>query len=231
MGSNNSKTGPMLVTTSNDKTCPDACPLKAGGCYAKHGPLGYIWRGLSSVDPGEKFKNGRSFITALSFDEMLDRVRALPLGSIWRKNQAGDLPGDGKKIDRGKLAAIVEANVGRKGFTYTHYEPTKHNLDAIRQANASGFTINLSADTLEEADNLAATGAGPVVTVLPKDQRENLTTPHGRTVVVCPAYTQNLTCVQCQLCQKQRSTIVGFPAHGAGAKRAERVYKEQEEAA
>lgn len=47
--SRNAKTGDIPVTTSDAKTCPDACPLKASGaCYAKHGPLGMYWKKINA---------------------------------------------------------------------------------------------------------------------------------------------------------------------------------------
>ena len=39
-------------------------------------------------------------------------------------------------------------------------------VKAIADANANGFVVNLSADTLAEADELAALNVGPVVVVL-----------------------------------------------------------------
>jgi len=76
--------------------------------------------------------------------------------------------------------------------------------------------VNLSADSLAEADHLADQAAGPVVVVLAPDQAENLRTPAGRLVVICPATQRDdVTCASCQLCQRAtRPTIVGFPAHG-----------------
>jgi hypothetical protein len=75
--------------------------------------------------------------------------------------------------------------------------------------------VNLSADTLEEADALHATKAGPVVVLLPADAPEKLTTPGGRTVIVCLAETRGLTCEECRLCAKPfRAGIIGFRAHG-----------------
>ena len=130
---------------------------------------------------------------------------------------AGDLPGHGKRIDVRALAALVRANTGRRGFTYSHKPITAGNLAAIHNANAGGFTINLSADTLAEADRLAETGL-PVVVVLalPEGERHTVTTPAGRTVATCPAtYRDDVTCASCGLCQRQnRKVIVGFPAHG-----------------
>lgn len=60
------------------------------------------------------------------------------------------------------------------------------------------------------------TAAGPVVVVLPSTQTTNTTTPKGRPVVICPATQRdNVSCATCQLCQRQRGAIVGFPAHGS----------------
>jgi hypothetical protein len=84
---------------------------------------------------------------------------------LWRHNVAGDLPGNGDKINATMLAELVTANRGKRGFTYTHKHLSAENLTAIRAANRSDFTI-LSANTLEEADALARKKAGPVVLIL-----------------------------------------------------------------
>jgi hypothetical protein len=61
---------------------------------------------------------------------------------------------------------------------------------------------------------LADHAAGPVV-VVPSTQTANTTTPAGRAVVICPATQRDdISCATCQLCQRQRAAIVGFPAHG-----------------
>lgn len=81
--SSNTKTGPIPVTTTSSHTCSDACPLKAGGCYAKEGPLGMVWK---QTDAGRYSGD----LTAL-----VGKVSALEPGTLWRHNQAGDLPGVG----------------------------------------------------------------------------------------------------------------------------------------
>tara|TARA_R110002126_G_scaffold291144_1_gene450585 strand:- start:456 stop:890 length:435 start_codon:yes stop_codon:yes gene_type:complete len=139
-------------------------------------------------------------------------------------NQAGDLPGLGENIDAHALGQLTRANNGRKGFTYTHKHSTESNREAIRSANTNGFTVNLSANTLAHADELAEINCGPVVVVLPSDQIANTTTPAGRKVVICPATVRDdITCATCGLCQRQRSAIVGFPAHGTGKRKASAV--------
>lgn len=221
--SRNSKTGDIPVSTSNKATCPAACPLKeTGACYAKHGPLGMLW---SAID------NGNTKRGAITWDVLIDRVKALPLDQLWRHNQAGDLPGEGDEIDCNALVDLVAANSGKRGFTYTHkpvegYETVPmNNRDAIRHANANGFTVNLSADNLSEADDLKALNIGPVVTVLPREAPAVTYTPKGHKVVVCPAQQRDdVTCKTCGLCAiSTRDVIIGFLAHGVSAKRAEAI--------
>ena len=124
-----------------------------------------------------------------SWGEFCETIARLPDNQIWRHNQAGDLPQQNGTIDAVKLGQLVAANKNKRGFTYSHHR---------------------------DADYLANQNAGPVVVVLPSTQNENLKTPGGRPVVMCPATQRDdVSCATCQLCQRQRSTIVGFPAHGS----------------
>lgn len=210
----NKKTGPIPVSTTEAGTCPASCPLSGGGgCYAAQGKLALFWA---------KVNDGRA---GLPWAEFLAKVRALPAGQLWRHNQAGDLPGESNRIDAEALAELVDANRGRAGFTYTHKPALGANRRAIDSANKGGFAVNLSADDLHEADQLARLGIGPVVTLLPSDQLENTHTPAGRKVVVCPAVThENVTCASCKLCARiDRPVIIGFPAHGTQHKKASAI--------
>ena len=85
------------------------------------------------------------------------KVRELPDGQLWRHNEAGDLPGKGEEIDEMMLDELIEANRGRFGFTFTH-KTSEENFAALQYANLEGFTVNLSADTLEEADSFFQEG-------------------------------------------------------------------------
>lgn len=200
--SKNGKTGPIPVSTSTRETCPVDCAMRAE-CYGITGPLALHW---SAVSVGTRGTDWSGFV---------DRIQSLPEGQLWRHNQAGDLPGDGRTVDPVRLGQLVQANLGKRGFTYSHYRDTE-SLDWIRHANAWGFTVNLSGNSLEDADTLADTGAGPVVCVLPSTQTKNTRTPAGRPVVICPATQRDdVSCATCQLCQRQRDVIVGFPAHGS----------------
>ena len=216
----NVKTGPIPVSTTSAATCPPACPFNnKNGCYAGSGPLALHWAAVTSGARGT------------SWDQFCDDIAALPEGQLWRHNQAGDLPGNGLTIDGAALGDLVKANKGRRGFTYTHYDPALgKNAAYIKGCNDHGLTVNLSANTPGHADKLAALNIGPVVTVLPIDQKENSYTPGGRKIVVCPATIRDgISCATCKLCAvRDRSVIIGFPAHGTSAKKAARVFTIQE---
>lgn len=210
--SNNAKTGPIPVSTTSADSCPKDCGMRSA-CYAASGPLGMHWAAVTSGQRGTDWA------------EFCATVAALPDGQLWRHNQAGDLPGDGLHIDAEYLAQLIDANDGRRGFTYTHYAPgVGSNAALVEMANRAGFTVNLSADSTADADALADLGIAPVVCVLPIDQTENTRTPGGRRVVVCPATQRDdVSCASCQLCQRQRDVIVGFPAHGSSRRRADAI--------
>lgn len=208
----NVKTGPIPVSTTEKASCP-ACPFKGNGCYAESGPLALHW---SAVSAGLRGTDWADFVATVSgFDE----------GQFWRHNQAGDLPGAGDSIDAVMLEQLVAANEGRRGFTYTHKPMTEENLEAVTLANLGGFTVNVSANSLDEVDAAMDLGL-PAVVVLPIDATANIKTPQGRTVVVCPATQRDdVSCFTCQLCQRaDRTVAVGFPAHGVSKKKAQAVF-------
>lgn len=243
----NAKTGAILVTTTSADTCPDACPLKRdaadpkkpGPCYAKGGPLAIHWAAVSAGKRGAPWAQGLEILR--------DALVAKGRGATWRHNQAGDLPGRNDRINRDALGALVAVNAyaDARGFTYTHYplvaDASAHpvarriaaaNLALVAEANASGFTINASANSLGHADAIADAAAAlgariPIVVVVERDAPERFTTPSGRRVIVCPAQTRDgVSCASCRLCARgERWPIIAFRAHGSGAKRAERLVK------
>jgi len=194
----NVKTGPIPVSTTTKESCPPDCAMR-NECYASSGPLALHWAKVTAGERGTDW----------------DTFAQLPEGQLWRHNQAGDLPVQNGTIDAVKLGALVHANQGKRGFTYSHHRDTQ-SVNWIRHANAWGFTVNLSANNLADADTLADHKAGPIVVVLPSDTTSNTRTPAGRPVVVCPATQRDdVSCATCQLCARQRDVIVGFPGHGA----------------
>jgi len=206
----NKKTGPIPVSTTEEASCPTSCSWYGKGCYAKYGPLALHWRKVP-----ERGMTWANFCKA---------IKALPRGILWRHNQAGDLPGKNKRINLKELLTLVSANKGKRGFTYTHKPmDVADNRYAVRLANAEGFTVNLSADNIEQADSFVELGIAPVCVVLPAsaESQASFLTPKGNRVVVCPAARNgiDMNCQKCQLCAiPSRKSIIGFPAHGTAAK-------------
>jgi hypothetical protein len=200
---------------SEKRTCPDACPWKRGEnpgdhppCYSHHSRAGQRLNALETEGYNHK---GVKVCTPITYDEMCRRIAQFPRGQTWRHNVGGDLAGDGDTIDHQLLDQLVKANAkcNGRGFTYTHKpvglsgQPLI-NAQAIYAANKSGFTISLSADGLDEADELADLGIAPVVCVVDEHAPARLVTPAGRGAMVCPHQThgkeRDITCNRCMWC-------------------------------
>lgn len=207
----NSKTGAIPVTVSNRKTCPPSCPLLKNGCYAEGYYTQLHW---DKVTNGERGTNWNEFINS---------IKALPKRILWRHNVSGDLVGSNDIIDTIALAQLVQANKNKSGFTYTHYPmDNANNIQAVKKANDAGFTVNLSANNIEQADQYKSLNIAPVVVVVSEDCKKVTFTPNNNKIVVCPAQTsEKVTCSSCGLCQKQdRDYIIGFRVHGTYTKKA-----------
>jgi hypothetical protein len=212
----NGKLGPMPATMTSRDSCPDACAYKGNGCYAEGGMVRIHW---SKLDKG-----------GLSDKQLTAHIRTIKEGAIWRHNVAGDLPQTATgRINKKALASIVSANTGRKGYTYTHHKPDLgSNYAAIKDANAAGFVINLSANTVDQAIQYRRQYPdAPTVTVVPRDywQGRASVTVSGQTVVRCPAeYRDEIQCTDCGACAvASRKSIIGFTAHGQSVKKAETI--------
>jgi hypothetical protein len=216
--SGNSKTGPIPTTMASRETCPDNCGLKSSGCYAESGMVRMHWQKVSQDNP-----------RSVDITQLAGFIASLPKGQLWRHNVAGDLAHDNQTIDALALSAIIRANKGKRGFTYTHHKVTGQdnpNAALVRMANNGGFTVNLSADNLQQADDYKALNIGPVVVIMPMDCDKVTRTPAGNTVIQCPAtYNDNLTCASCGICAvATRRAIIGFPVHGTGKNKAHKVF-------
>lgn len=203
--SENRKTGPIPVTYGSRKSCPPSCPHYEDDCYGEDFHTSLAWDRVDTQ--------------GVPLPGLVNFINMMPLGQLWRDKVAGDLPGEGERVDPVALGEVVKANIGRRGFTYTHKKSAQA-IKWIRHANEWGYTINLSADDAGEADALAELQAGPVVCIVPMDTPAKTTTPAGRNIVVCPAQLkEGVTCFTCELCQRRdRTVIVGFRAHGSKAR-------------
>jgi hypothetical protein len=207
--SQNAKTGPTPVSITERASSWPGCALYENGCYAQTGALAMHWDRVSSGPAGG------------SWSEFCAKIAALRPGRLWRYAQAGDLPGYGPAIDGALLQALVAANAGKRVIAFTHKpvigdDPVAvQNRRLIAMAVEAGFTVNLSADNPAHADQLAALGIAPVVTMLAHAYARYATrhrfkrhkdlwgetigewrdrtaflprrTPAGRRIAVCPA--------------------------------------------
>lgn len=204
--SSNSKTGAIPVSTTSKHSCPDTCSFKKGGCYALDYHLNMHWNKVTNKERGT------------NWSEFCKTIAGFKPDTLWRHNQAGDLPGQNNLIDTDKLQQLVEANSGKHGFTYTHYPLDQgNNLAAIKAANAAGFTINISTENIPAADQAYNLGLPSTVVLSSDPGTSTFKTPAGNTIAVCPAQLKDdVSCKTCALCQKvDRKVIVGFIAHGS----------------
>lgn len=233
--STNQKTGKIPVSTSPEWTCPKACPYKDHGCYAAYGPMKIWWKRCGSLSVKERTDEFRDFCA---------RIKELPLNTLWRHNQAGDLTPFKKNsnaVDHRFIVMLTNANKGRHGFTYTHFpvikqdgasiEDIEHNRTWLKHMNVNGFTVNISCNSPAHADMVIDSGLNlPVVVSLPESfiDQKSCKTPGGREIKICPAQLKTgIICARCKLCANgNRETIIGFIAHGTGKKHCDRVYEE-----
>jgi hypothetical protein len=221
----NRKLGPMPASYSERASCAPSCPLLAVeredgsrercGCYGDDWLTGRVWDRVTAGTDG------------VEWPAFCSQVARLPEWTMWRHDVVGDLPHADGRIDAVALGQLVEANRGRRGFTYTHHDPALgENGRWIRAANDWGLTVNLSANSPTDADTLADIGAGPVVCLLPAGETQPSRTPAGRRIVVCPYVTHGVQCIDCGLCQRaDREAVIGFPAHGSAARKVEAVVR------
>lgn len=209
MVSSNAKTGPIPTSTSDRETCPATCPFYEKGCYAKSGPQAIHWRKVSNAERG------------VVWSEFIAQIRKIQRGQIWRHNVSGDLQHNNGNIDYIKLRQLIDANKGRKGFTYTHHVLNDHNVICLQNANSLGFTVNASTESVEVADQVMTMHGIPAVAVVSSDKTDRFyRTESGRKVITCPATIhESVTCATCGLCQQSdREFIIAFPAHGVAKK-------------
>jgi hypothetical protein len=198
--SHNRKTGNLVVSMTDRSSCPLSCPLYNRGCFAEFHWMRKHWLGIPA--------------TGMPWDRFCSQVAALPPGSAWRHNEAGDLPGKGDEVDLRALGLLVEANTGRRGFTYTHKPMTPALRTALRSARRAGFAVAVSTLGLRAADGAAKLWGLPAVAVVPDSLPVARRTPAGRRVVVCNG-GHGTTCERCGLCaQPDRDVVVAFRAHG-----------------
>ena len=209
----NRKLGSMFFTSyTSGESCPDSCTLKGAGCYARFSHVGRLWARLSSGDDKR----------AMDEHQFLASIAALPKGSYFRHNVAGDLPFRKDGVINGDfLIALMKIIKNRKlrAIIYTHHRLNNANIALFNELVAMGLSIPvLSCDTIQDWEKARQLGFNAVVVADSEEKHTN-----GKTFVRCPAeYQDNVTCQSCMLCQvsaKQNKYSIFFTPHGAGKKK------------
>ena len=202
--SENKKLGGLPATTMPRKFCQSVdCAFRGNGCYAENFPLSLHWDKVSAGERGD------------TFEDFLGKLRNISRGQLWRHAQAGETPLEA-------FLPIARAARRARGFGYTHHRPSPVVVNLLKNCAALNLRINISADSIADADTAIAAGL-PAVTVLPSDEtRVAFDTDAGNRVVVCPHERTGVSCAQCQLCyERPAHIIIGFPAHGTAKRKAD----------
>jgi hypothetical protein len=204
--SQNSKTGPIAVSSSGWSTCPSTCGAREV-CYAMKG---YHTRlhgdAITREDRG------------LPAEQFIKKVAALRPGTFFRHNVGGDLWHHHGKVVPSLLLSLASATQHlTAAWTYTHHRPDPRNQKALRQATDLGFTVNVSTETLDDAVKYHRRGYP--VTCIVKDMPKTFV-HKGVTFVRCQHQVDNgqTQCSGCgqgkPLCaQAGRDFVVAFEQH------------------
>jgi hypothetical protein len=215
--SSNAKTGKIAVSTTSQDSCPSDCALKGNGCYASTGPLKLHWDRVSEGPWADKPRG-------TDIESFCNALRQLPDRSLFRHNQAGDLPHTNGLINPHALKLIADACGERNliAWTYTHHNvKNPANSQPVHEAIASGLTVNVSAHSQQHAADCHKQGL-PSVCIVPRGETRKHWEHDGVKFLVCPAQTSKKTCSECKLCAvADRSCVIAFKAHGTQAKKVE----------
>ena len=210
----------FATVSGSHRTCPTTCPfiktaLGKNGCYGDNYGINYHFDAIG-VTKG------------LSEFELFDKLATLPKCKKVRLFDVGDLPNINGTIDLDFLHELNRIVTMRKlsVIQYTHNKLTYSNIDAIKSLD---YVVTFSTEHLRQSVYALNNGVNAVI-VLPSDTPPRKVIKHGKTsVLTCPAQWNDLnlskkevTCADCMLCGKDRvkeRIIIGFYAHGTGAKK------------
>lgn len=234
--SRNKATGLMPVVSGNRSTCPLYCPMlvphpETGevGCYKEFGKQKVLIDHLDGMtDNSPRSWDG---LAPVSVDDLCTRIEALRdakyrperVGSARkaRFGGAGDLPHRGGRILRGAIRQLGRAfrRSNHVWELFTHHDISINgNVEALLELQNFGVAVNVSCQTLDEADRAVREGLDAAL--LRRDGwGAKVKTPDGTPVVQCRKQTvKGSTCLDCGWCWRiRRRFIPSFEPHGAGA--------------
>lgn len=226
--SRNDKVGPLFCVSADPTTCPPGCPLRGDrGCYGQNYRARRAWQLLADGTRGE------------TFERTLERIEVIPDGETYRYGDVGDLPGRGNRISARMLHQLARASQRKDVISYTHKpvlgssQVARKNRELVRWANDHGFTVNLSALGVGQADALHQLDIAPVFVALRSDQPIPKRTPAGVPIVWCPSQKGTAQCATCckgrpWCAQADRTPIIAIRSHGSRFRAVDRAINAME---
>lgn len=203
----NTKVGNASTTYSGKNTCPNSCPLKAGGCYGCSGPVGVTFRRITDMKRGHI----REAISEASKISKLSGLKDLRIHTT----------GDCKSNEAAKIVSqaadkYAEKN-GKKVWTYTH---------AWRQVSRQSWSkvsVLASCDKVSQIKEANANGYAASL-VVSQFKSDKVYIEEGQTILPCPNQVAKgqgkaVTCTECRLCMNDQNLIkngltIAFQVHG-----------------
>lgn len=231
----NSKTGDIIQSYTGRDTCPQRCPFKGNGCYADSIYTRRVWERCGNPMDSRHVSSEEDLYIAL-LGATASHAQKGEKRVLFRHNVAGDLAEEGtndlslwrvnsleKAIKRINLA--MGGVVTLKGYTYTHCTIDSYNSAVIRTANARGFTINYSCETVKEVMDAVEYGCTAVLTAPDADKAIDELERANLRACQCPAQISNkTTCATCGACANaHRKAVIVFQTHGSSVKKANKV--------
>lgn len=232
--SSNAKTGNIIQSYSSRATCPEKCPLKAGGCYAEGYRTRKLWDRCNNPNDPRYVANYDQLRLAL-LEATIQHIKGSPKKNhvLFRHNVAGDVAIEGTSvIDINRVNILADAvkyvNTlfpdSLTGYTYTHCEISEYAAGIIHEAASNGFLINASCETVSEVMQAKALGINTVITSVNPEETKKALKASGIVGVQCPAQTHaDRNCKECRLCARDGEITVIFGIHGNTAKKAAKV--------
>lgn len=207
--SKNSKTGTCAAVYAPLNTCPETCPFRTAGCYARNGKVGMHARRITTVAQS---------VTQLEIARAeAKEIRAMSGKKPLRLHVSGD-------FHDAKCADIIDSACG--DYTKKHGQPVwayTHNWRNIDRVVFKHISILASCESVIDAKRATQRGYA-VALVIPTDSEPENT-------ITCRHTTHNIQCVDCQLClhADKLTKYVGFFPHGAQRKTVESIVKRNNE--
>jgi hypothetical protein len=203
--SKNAKTGPCSNLYAPLSTCPDTCPFKARGCYARNGKTYMHARRCTESEA--------QYTQLETAQHEADKIRSLSGKLPLRLHVSGDF------FDA-QCAAIIDSAAGE--YTAKHGQAVwayTHNWRVIPRETFKNISILASVENMKDATEAKKAGYA-VAIVIPEGTKSD-------SVTICPHITRGTPCVSCKLClhaDKLKKPIAFYP-HGAQRKSVEAVIK------